>query len=303
MKKEKVTLFIISHSYGKYLANAIDSALKQTFPCEVIVFDNASTDTTKKVISKYDNITKLSTDKFVEWKPLLNKLISEQGGEYILILGADDTIEPTFVEKSMQKMTKDVGIVRTGLRAFGSREWLDIPQAELTTVEEELENLIPFTSLFRKKAWADAAGYDEKVPSYEDWDLWIRIMQAGWKVADVREPLFNYMVHYDSGYYQVLKDDAHIRDYIYKKCVKHYKDLGSLDRWLVERKLAEAQKELILLKQEIEEKDYVIADREKAIKEKVSELDKIQNSTTWKTGMIIRRIYKTFVRTKDLENE
>lgn len=294
MNKPKVSIFIACWGYGQYLEAAINSALKQTVPCEVVVFDNASKDCTKSVIAKYDNIKKLSSGRLIKWTPLLNKLISENGREFILILGADDTIEPTFVEKCLSKMTKGVGVVRTGIQGFGEDTTTNIQKNEVTALELDIRNTIPITSLFRKKCWEDAGGFDEKVPGYEDWDFWIRVMRAGWQVASVKEALFNYNFHSDSGFYdQFERIDHRIKAYINKKSEAYHKSNGTYDEWMQSKELFIAKENIEHLETQLEEEKRINVLLRDEIESKVAILKEIESSPTWKAGSFVSKVFHT----------
>ncbi len=189
----QVSIIIACHSYGRYLEQAIKSALRQSIPCEVIVLDNASKDKTSRVIEKFDNIVKSRVEERVHWCRALNMMIEKSTGEYIVILGADDKLAKTFAEESLALMNDEVGIVKTGLKYFGdddSEHFL-----EYDPYENLYWNTIYITSMFKKKIWEEVGGFDEDLPVYEDWDFWIRAIKTGTKVADLRKPLFFYRSH------------------------------------------------------------------------------------------------------------
>ena len=50
-------------------------------------------------------------------------------------------------------------------------------------------------SMFRRDAWEEAGGYDENPETYEDWDLWLSIVEHGWEVAVINGLLINYRHH------------------------------------------------------------------------------------------------------------
>ena len=52
----KITVYVVSHNYGKYLSEAIESVLRQTFfNWELLIFDDGSSDDTQKIIDLYRN--------------------------------------------------------------------------------------------------------------------------------------------------------------------------------------------------------------------------------------------------------
>ena len=52
----KVSVYVPSHNYGRYLDRAITSVLKQTFDdWELLVIDDGSTDETQEVLTQYQS--------------------------------------------------------------------------------------------------------------------------------------------------------------------------------------------------------------------------------------------------------
>ena len=60
-----VTILITNYNYGRFLCEAIDSALNQSYPhTEVIVVDDGSTDDSREIIAK--GLRRNNFDKSVE---------------------------------------------------------------------------------------------------------------------------------------------------------------------------------------------------------------------------------------------
>lgn len=103
-----VSVCIPSFNKAKDIGETIDSVLNQTYKnYELIIVDNASTDSTKQVIEKYGDKVKCY------YNPVnlgaaynFNRCISLANYDYILILPADDTILPTFLEKTVRWLEK-----------------------------------------------------------------------------------------------------------------------------------------------------------------------------------------------------
>ena len=96
------------------VSRAIDSALAQTYPCEVIVCDHGSTDATPDVAARYgDQIRYLrrSEDRgpIVCWRDGLE----QASGDVVHITYDDDWVEPEFMAKCIALLRDDVGFVYT----------------------------------------------------------------------------------------------------------------------------------------------------------------------------------------------
>ncbi|MDK3158262.1 glycosyltransferase family 2 protein [Kamptonema cortianum] len=91
MSKPLVSIVINNYNYGRFLNDAIDSALQQTYsPCEVIVVDDGSTDDSRAVIEEYgDRIIPIF--KANGGQPsAFNAGFAASRGEILCFLDADD---------------------------------------------------------------------------------------------------------------------------------------------------------------------------------------------------------------------
>lgn len=110
----KISVLIPTYNYAKYLDEAIQSVLNQTYQdFELIVIDNNSSDNTKFILSKYKENPKIKfiiNDKNIGMAQNWNKCILESSGEYIKFLNADDFLEPTCLEKQVEILDSDLSI-------------------------------------------------------------------------------------------------------------------------------------------------------------------------------------------------
>lgn len=101
----KVSVILTSFNHAKYLKEAIDSALNQTFSdFELIIWDDASTDESWQIITSYSDTRIRPFRNEVQKKGVwgLNKAISEIAvGEYIAIHHSDDIWESQKLEKQV----------------------------------------------------------------------------------------------------------------------------------------------------------------------------------------------------------
>ncbi|WP_134704972.1 glycosyltransferase family A protein [Ammoniphilus sp. YIM 78166] len=200
IKDLTVSVVIPCFNYGKYLEEAIDSCLNSTFrDIEIIVVNDGSTD--PDTISVLENLQKPKTRVIHQENKGLpcarNTGIAAAKGKYILPLDADDTIEPTYIEKAVAVLESKpgIGFVSAGIRHFGdyNKEILFPP---INFYSLLFKNEVTVCSMFRKKAWSDVGGYNELMrQGFEDWDFWISLMKRGWLGYRIPEVLFNYRRH------------------------------------------------------------------------------------------------------------
>jgi glycosyltransferase involved in cell wall biosynthesis len=199
------SIIIPCFNYGQFIAEAIESACKQTISSvEIIVVDGGSTDQ-----STLDVLSSLESDRIKlhlrEGRHLVgdnrNYGIARSNGRYICCLDADDTICPTYLEKAIFLLENYAyDCVSTSVRFIGAKRGgygvIEFPSiASLTD-----GNSMATCGVFRRLLWDKVGGYrdtgigDEHLP--EDWDLWIRLAACGARFRNLcREPLFNYRQH------------------------------------------------------------------------------------------------------------
>ena len=213
MGMQKVSIIIPCYNQAHYLRDAIESALEQTIPCEVIVVNDGSTDNTSEVAKEYP--VKLIEKVNGGLSSARNAGIKEATGEWILPLDSDDIISSDFVEKTIGK-DDIVGVYQ---QEFGDSQtkWVN-PNLNPKFEDFLKANQTNCCSLFKKEIWEKVGGYDENMRlGYEDWYFWLKSTKAGYNVTIVPEFLFFYRKH---GYSMVSKAKKH-HDEIHKYMIEH----------------------------------------------------------------------------------
>ena len=102
-----ITVVITCYNQGKYLREAIESVLKQSYKnIEIIVIDDGSTDHTKFVVDKYPQIKYIyQVNQGVS--SARNKGIAHSNGEFICFLDADDWLLPQGLEINLQRIEEN----------------------------------------------------------------------------------------------------------------------------------------------------------------------------------------------------
>jgi glycosyltransferase involved in cell wall biosynthesis len=107
------SIVINNYNYGRFLDDAIRSALRQTYsPLEVIVVDDGSTDNSRDIIASYGSeVIPVLKDNGGQ-PSALNAGFGVSKGEIILFLDADDYLLPETVERVVRIWTPDVAKVQ-----------------------------------------------------------------------------------------------------------------------------------------------------------------------------------------------
>jgi glycosyltransferase involved in cell wall biosynthesis len=208
-----VTIVIPCFNQGQYLAEAIESALKQTVKCQVIVVIDGSEDNSEQIARKYP--VKIIIQPNYGLATARNVSIRAAETEYILPLDADDKLHPTMVEKCLEV---EADIVGTAQETFGDYTATTYFNPNPTHEMFLAGNQINCSALFKKSMWEKLGGYDETMTEgYEDWDFWVRATKAGYSVKTIPILLLYYRKHGDSLVTKATSKHQEIHQYILNK--------------------------------------------------------------------------------------
>ncbi|MBA3342925.1 MAG: glycosyltransferase family 2 protein [Gemmatimonadaceae bacterium] len=106
------SVVVNNHNYGRFLRDAIDSALAQTYtPLEVIVVDDGSTDDSRDVIASYgDRVLPVLKENGGQGSAF-NAGFAASRGEVIVFLDADDVLLTTAVGRALE-LIAEPGVVK-----------------------------------------------------------------------------------------------------------------------------------------------------------------------------------------------
>jgi glycosyltransferase involved in cell wall biosynthesis len=115
-KKPQVSIGLPVFNGEKYLKTAIDSILAQTFTdFELIISDNASTDSTEGICRDYSNkdsrIRYYRNPKNIGGTNNINQTFRLSQGQYFQTIGHDDILAPEFIKKCVEVLDNDPAIV------------------------------------------------------------------------------------------------------------------------------------------------------------------------------------------------
>jgi glycosyltransferase involved in cell wall biosynthesis len=203
----RVSVIIPTYNRSELLRVAVESVLAQTYPnIEIIVVDDGSTDDTATMMAQYaERVTYLQqTNRGVA--VARNTGFRAASGEYVTFLDDDDLIIPTKIERQMQVLASraEVSLVHCGYyhtdEAGNSMDRVVLlPEGEVLRPLVCRNFIWVGAPLIRRQCLDVVGPFDEEIPSVSaDWDMWLRIAQAGYPFACVQEPLGAYRIQRDS---------------------------------------------------------------------------------------------------------
>jgi glycosyltransferase involved in cell wall biosynthesis len=182
-----VDAIISCHDYGRFLAEAIESVLAQTYPnIDIVVVDDGSIDDTAAVAARY-------ADRGVRYLyrsqggagRARNTGLRASAGPLIAFLDADDAWLPDRVAAGVEHLQRHPEIALVAAHAFACDEAMR-PSSIVHALRgpasgSMLEALLvhnvvlnPSSVLIRRSALEAAGGFSE-IAFGEDWDTWIEI--------------------------------------------------------------------------------------------------------------------------------
>lgn len=188
------------------LEPAIDSALAQTVPLEVVVVDDGSTDGSGDIaasIAERDPRVRLIQQTNRGLAAARNVGLRQSRGIYVAFLDADDLWLPRKLATQLPFLAEDrvvfsdafvMRCVSEGEERIFRPGMLDSP----IDFERLLEhNLVPIlTAVVGRQLLLDVGGFDEELRSVEDWDLWLRLrLTRDVAFVAIAEPLACYHVN------------------------------------------------------------------------------------------------------------
>lgn len=185
----RVSVVIPCYNLAHKVSRAVDSCLHQSkIPDEIIVVDDGSKDDPAKELAGYGSRITFVRQDNQGVAAARNNGIRQSKGDFVICLDADDALSPGFVAKASKQLAADflLAIAYPGMKVVddSGRIQGDHPGESKPNLNELSKgNFIPCANMFRRKAWEQVGGYKNINPSWEDYELWLAMMELGWSAA------------------------------------------------------------------------------------------------------------------------
>jgi len=219
-----VSAVIVNWNGARHLGVCLPSLLAQSYhPLEVIVVDNASTDDSATVASKF-GVRWMPLERNVGLAPALNRGGRVASGEFVLFLNNDMRFDENFVERMVGEMVRDPDVFAVDALQY---DWDGNNQVHLATrlakksrTDSNSYAVVPALYVYQessdfptpvvmasaanmlvgKSMFQSLGGFDKRLPlGYEDVEICWRAWVHGWKTVFVPKAVCWHHVGASSG--------------------------------------------------------------------------------------------------------
>jgi cellulose synthase/poly-beta-1,6-N-acetylglucosamine synthase-like glycosyltransferase len=184
-----VSIIVASLNNESTIEECLRSIIEQDYPkhlLEILVVDGGSTDSTARLVEKYDVqfvSNRLNVPTAYNWASKTMK------GEVLGFIDADAKVEKNWLKKLVADLNPPEVAAAGGNIATWNKDGL-IPRCigyELSNrysrLPKEVNRLATMNLLLKKKVLEEKGGFDENLPTQYDTDLGYRITSAGYKIV------------------------------------------------------------------------------------------------------------------------
>ena len=200
-----VSVIIPAYNVAQYIGEALSSVFAQTFTdYEVIVVNDGSPDTEEleRALAPYRERIVYIKQENRGLSGARNTGIRRARAPFVAFLDADDIWETEYLAVQVETLRGDpsIDVLYPNALFFGDgieagQEFMKLCPSEGEVTFESLVNhqcnvMVSVTA--RREAIINAGMFDEQLRSVEDFDLWLRIVKQGGRIAYHRQRLARY---------------------------------------------------------------------------------------------------------------
>ena len=199
----KVSVYIPTHNRAITLRRAIDSVLAQSYKnIEIIVCDDGSADDTSKLMQDY--LAKTSHIRYIKFdtpkgaNAARNAAIRAASGDLVTGLDDDDEMLPNRIETLVKAYDEKYAFVSSRYFFYSNSKNKIKPltiKRKINLTDLLYANIVGNQVLTSKEKFLKAGLFDESLPSGQDIDMWIRLLEKYGEAYIVSKPT---MIVYDN---------------------------------------------------------------------------------------------------------
>lgn len=203
----KVSIILPTYNGEKYLSESIESVINQTFKdWELIIVNDCSTDNTREISLRYvsqdKRIMMIENETNQKLPQALNIGFKKSSGNLLTWTSDDNCMKSNMLD--------------TLVNCFENDSNLDFIYGDIVPIDNKgrimtqygyingeiddiyVRNPISACFMYTRNVYKQIGEYDRKAFLAEDYDYWIRIYEAGFKMYHLKEKLYYYRLHENS---------------------------------------------------------------------------------------------------------
>ncbi|WP_447964663.1 glycosyltransferase family 2 protein [Nitrospira sp. Ecomares 2.1] len=223
----KVTVFIPAYNREKYIGDAIESILAQTFTnFEILLIDDGSKDRTIEIMRSYQDsrVRIIRNEHNLGIPKTRNKGIEQARGEFIAMLDSDDRAFPTRLEKQVNFLDAHHDFAQIGswcrMMDEQGRPLKRIKRQPIYPEDVDIQLLFRCSlsnrSIMARTKILREYGYRNDYPRCQDYDLHVRLAQK-YKLGNLPECLVYGRIHAD----QITSQTVELGDEKKRAIIRH----------------------------------------------------------------------------------
>jgi glycosyltransferase involved in cell wall biosynthesis len=205
-----VSILMPVHNGERFLAQALDSLLGQTFSAlEIIIVDDGSTDATSEIAKSYAakdaRVRVISHPSNMGAPAARNTALRNASptSRYVMNHDCDDVSLPGMIACLVASLEKSPDLAAAGCFCYYIDEegrpsgwvFLEWRPALIRATFAELNSMVNSATLVRRTVVEDVGPFDERIETCDDYDFWARAILRGYTLANVPEVLHLIRLH------------------------------------------------------------------------------------------------------------
>jgi len=185
-----ISIIIPTYQHSNTILETLESIFNQTYQdFEVIIVNDGSTDDTKKKLeianNKWPNRIKVINQEHQGANAARNRGFQESKGDFLFFCDADIVLK----KNALEKMIETLKIHPEASYAYSSFKfgWKIFPLWPFNAEKLKKIPYISINSLIRREHFP---GFDESLKKFQDWDLWLTMLERGHIGIYIPEVLF-----------------------------------------------------------------------------------------------------------------
>jgi glycosyltransferase involved in cell wall biosynthesis len=203
--KDLVSICVTNFNYARFLPDCLDSLAAQTHRnLDLVIVDDKSTkdesievatEWLEKNKSRFYRAVLISHQRNQGPSEARNTAFRNAIGKFVFVIDADNEAYPRAIQRLyLAAVDGPFDGAYSQLEIFGDRK--AVGSADIwDPVEIHNNNYVDVMGIIRKDAWEQVGGYSHIDEGWEDYDFWLKFVDAGLSCCYVPEILCRYRVH------------------------------------------------------------------------------------------------------------